>query len=209
VWNAKFNEFLVAFGLIRSTADQCVYYSHRDGGIIILALFVDDGLIAGSSKKLIEEIIEYLKIHFQIRVTAADRFLGVELNRNREKRELTAAQPQFTQALLKKFNMESCNPKLTPADPHTQLSKTMCPTNDEEVREMEKVHYREAVGALLYLATTTRPDIAFAVGQVSQYCQNPGKRTRKSFLFVYNPVTQLTCQGHSTLVFAMEEARTN
>lgn len=51
------------------------------------------------------EIIEYLKTPFQIRVKAADRFLGVELNRNQGREELITAQSQFTQALLK-FNMQ-------------------------------------------------------------------------------------------------------
>lgn len=175
VWNARFNEFLAAFGLVRSTADPCVYYSHQEEGLIILAVFVDDALICGSKKELVGAIITYLETHFQIRVTGADRFLGVELNRIRENRELTAAQPDFIQAILRKFNMEGCKPKSTPADPHTQLSKEMSPTTDEEAEEMKKVPYREAVGSLLYLATTTRPDIAYAVGQVSQFCQNPGK----------------------------------
>lgn len=35
--------------------------------------------------------------------------------------------------------------------------------------------YREAVGALRYVALINRPDIAYAIRQVSKYCQNPNQ----------------------------------
>ncbi|MGH7239236.1 MAG: hypothetical protein ACREHG_04115 [Candidatus Saccharimonadales bacterium] len=49
----------------------------------------------------------------------------------------------------------------------------MSPTKVEDV-EMKKVPYINAVGALMYLATTTRPDIAFTVSALARYNSNPG-----------------------------------
>lgn len=173
-WNKRFNDFLVTFGLVRSTADPCIYYHHQKEEFTILAIFVDDGLICSNKIGNLRRIIEHLEEQFQIRTMDADRFLGIEFSRNRKKKELTAAQPLLTLALLKKFRMENCLPKPIPADPHTHLSSEMSPKSEKEKAAKEKIPYREAVGSLLYLAMTTRPDIAFAVGQVSQYCQNPG-----------------------------------
>ena len=43
-------------------------------------------------------------------------------------------------------------------------------------RKSESAHnmpYRQAIGSLMYLMVTTRPDIAFAIGKLSQFSQDP------------------------------------
>lgn len=47
--------------------------------------------------------------------------------------------------------------------------------NSDDNEETAKAPYKEVVGSLLYLATVTRPDIAFAVNAVSQYAESPKK----------------------------------
>ncbi len=75
--------------------------------------------------------------------------------------------------LLSCFNRLSIEQKSTPADPNARLSASMIPQTEGGKIDMSTVPYREAVGLLLYLATTTRPDIAFAVSQVAKFCQDP------------------------------------
>ena len=41
---------------------------------------------------------------------------------------------------------------------------------------MTKVPYQSAIGSLMYAMVATRPDIAFAVGVVSRFMSNPGKK---------------------------------
>jgi hypothetical protein len=52
----------------------------------------------------------------------------------------------------------------------------MSPQNEEEEAEMKTIPFREAVGSLMHVMVMTRPDIAYAVGQVAQYAQKPGKQ---------------------------------
>ena len=45
----------------------------------------------------------------------------------------------------------------------------------EEEAFVPKFPYCELVGALMYIATCTRPDIAHAVGEVAKFCERYGK----------------------------------
>jgi hypothetical protein len=104
----------------------------------------------------------------------ANRYLGLNITRDRPLRQLFVNQNHYIENILKKFNMATCNPKSIPADPNARMSAEMAPKTENAVKEMSSVPYREAIGSLMYLMVMTRPDIAFAVNQVSQYCQNPG-----------------------------------
>ena len=63
--------------------------------------------------------------------------------------------------------------------------------------------YRQAVGCLMYLATGTRPDLAFAIQLVSRFGSNPGKPHWEAVKHIYQYVKQtkqlkltFTKQGH-------------
>ena len=60
-------------------------------------------------------------------------------------------------------------------DPSVHFSRDQCPQTPEEVADMCKIPYREAIGSLNYCAVATRPDIAFSVSLLAQYMENPGR----------------------------------
>ncbi|CAN0440751.1 unnamed protein product, partial [Ascophyllum nodosum] len=62
------------------------------------------------------------------------------------------------------------------------LSKADEPRNPEGKEEMRKFPYREAVGALMWTATMTRPDIACTVRAVARFCEHPGPAHKKAVM---------------------------
>ncbi len=97
--------------------------------------------------------------------------LGIKYERNRKERTIDCSQTQYIEDLLKANGMEDCNPVLTPLEPHARLSKDQCPEVPDDERGAA---YRRIVGGLRYLADMTRPDIAFAVGELGRFNANPG-----------------------------------
>ena len=70
-----------------------------------------------------------------------------------------------------RFGMTEANPLPTPLSPGSELSNIV--PSLEEQAEMRSIPYLSAVGALQYLATTTRPDIAYAVSYLGRFNHNP------------------------------------
>ncbi|XP_042038299.1 secreted RxLR effector protein 161-like [Salvia splendens] len=61
-----------------------------------------------------------------------------------------------------------------PLAAHFMLSKDMCPKSKTDIEAMKKVPYANAIGSVMYLMVSTRPDIAYAVSCLSRYMANPG-----------------------------------
>ena len=55
-WYKKFDSFMYRIGFKRCEADHCCYVKFSDNSYIILLLYVDDMLIAGSSIKEINNL---------------------------------------------------------------------------------------------------------------------------------------------------------
>jgi hypothetical protein len=102
------------------------------------------------------------------------QLLGVEILRNRAKGELGLTQRGYAQDILACFGLSDCCPVSTPLNPGTRLDASLAPSTPAEVAFMHTVDYVGAVGALMYLAIVTRPDIAYAVGVLCRFMANPG-----------------------------------
>src|SRR6185295_4325449 len=142
---------------------------------------------------------------------AAKKLNGIEVRRDRAHRIIHLSQRKKIEELLERTKMADSHPVSTPMDQGTRLTDMMCAKTDEEKRDMEKVPYSSVVGSLLYLSTGTRPDIAYAVGEVSRFMKNPGRGhwTAVKHLLRYlkgtvdwgiqfgGPGADLTVQGYS------------
>ena len=79
-------------------------------------------------------------------------------------------QPGYTEKLLSKMGMSDCKPVKTPVDASSHLVRA---TEEEEAVDQQL--YQSVVGSLMYMATCTRPDIAYAVGLLARFSSKPNK----------------------------------
>ena len=163
-WNKRIERFLVQQGFKISEADPCLYVRSRGDKVLLLALYVDDGLLAATDMQDLDLFISKIEAEFEIKVKVASYFLGIEIKRM-EDGSLKINQPAYVKRVLERFRFDSCKVVATP------MIKT-----DEKV-ESGKVEvnfpYRQAVGALMFLMTATRPDLAYSVGYLSRVLDKP------------------------------------
>jgi hypothetical protein len=85
-------------------------------------------------------------------------------------------QESYVKKLLKNFNMADANPISAPMIGRSKTGEDPYRPCEEEEDEIDKQRYLAAVGALIYLATHTRPDILFATSVLARHSRKPAHR---------------------------------
>jgi len=176
-WNVKFHQAILKDGFTMMEEDHCVYSKCSNNSFIILSLYVDDILIAGNSKEMIDTTKKWLTSNFEMKdMGEASYVLGVKIIRDRAKRLLGLTQETYIKKMLERYHMQDSRPMDTPVDKSLSLSCDMCPKTLEEKEKMSRVPYASVVGSLMYAMMCTRPNICYAVRLVSRYQSNPGQK---------------------------------
>jgi hypothetical protein len=201
----KFDTYMLGLGFTRSKEDHCVYFKLIGDHLIYLVLYVDDMLLIGNNKEIIQDVKTQLSSKFDMKDLGASNFiLGMEIKIDREKRKHWLNKRKYLETILQRFNMQECKPVKVPIPVGVKLSVDQCPKTHEEEEDMYHVPYASEVGILMYAMVCTRPNIAQAMGVLSRYMPKPVKEhwkiVKRVFRYLHGTASYGLCyQGRLIL----------
>jgi Reverse transcriptase (RNA-dependent DNA polymerase) len=149
LWYLLLCQVICSLGFVPLESDVSIYVYKRRR--IILAVFVDDVLVIAPTNDLCMRTYASLSKHFRmVNKVEPKMFLGLIIERIPT--SLSIHQTGYIDRILKRFNMDKCNPKSTPLEHSLELFKA---TPDDS-----RTLYQEIVGSLNHLALFSRPDIS-------------------------------------------------
>ena len=170
-WNSALDCHLKKMGFKQAAGDPCIYMA-SEGEMFLIAVYVDDILLAGRSDERLTTVKQALSRKFQVKdMGKLHHFLGINVVQDYKNGSVWIGQELYTENILKRYGMEDAKPIQTPVDISTKLMK-----GGDEDTCVDQQLYQSAVGSLLYLSIVTRPDITYAVSNVAKFCAKPMKQ---------------------------------
>ena len=101
MWYQKFDTFIRGLGFTGSKADHCVYFKLIGDCVIYLVLYVNDMLLVGNDKEIIQDLKTQLSSKFDMKdLGAANCILGMEIKRDQAKRKLWLNRRNYVEKIL-------------------------------------------------------------------------------------------------------------
>lgn len=129
---------------------------------------VDDMGILASSPEVMAVAKKEITMKFEISdLGELKQIVGLEVTGDRAKGTMKLSQSRYIERIVERFGMMNSHAVRMPMDPNVGLLKT-----PEDV-QYDLPLYSSIVGSVMYAALGTRPDIVFAVQNLSQFLSNP------------------------------------
>lgn len=167
VWNEKLHRTIISLGFKQSTSDPCLYSKQTKNEVQYMIVYVDDILIASSNTQEICETASGLERKFELtQLGELEHYLGINVQKDSEG-IYSINQEQYIDKIIERFGQVHAKPSKIPLDTgYFKMSENKTPmTNSDD--------YQKLIGALLYVTTHTRPDIAASVSILSQKVKQP------------------------------------
>ena len=135
-WNNDINEYLITNEFTRLEADPCIYVKiievNNNGNITthyqMVALYVDDLLIAGSTKNLVTKLESFFEAKYKMKkLNVIKQLLGMGIFHDKERNIIYISQQQYILSLVEIFHKYGINDFRTPMDERQHYSKSQMP----------------------------------------------------------------------------------
>ncbi|CAI7835266.1 unnamed protein product [Closterium sp. NIES-54] len=168
----KLHDVLEEIEFTPSSADHYLFMLGEGEKRSFMVVYVDDILIFSPSSDLVKEVMLKLQDKFKCKALGDVSFyLGLHMERDVEKHCTRVHQRKYLEALAANFGQSEGHV----ATPFPSGFKCVKGPEEERVGEEERRRFHSLVGSLMYATVNTRPDIAFATGQLARVVQCPNE----------------------------------
>jgi hypothetical protein len=162
VWCGTFNDFVISIGFVASRIDGGLFVLEDQCVVVATIILYGNDLLIIANKGLIRHINDQMKKRFGMHDIGSVSFsIGMNIEHNREHHTIDIHQHSYIQTILAKFRMDKSRPVATPMAMKSHKRKP-----DEEA--CDSTIYQSMIRSLMYKMTTTRPDITYTIGILSQ-----------------------------------------
>ena len=149
-WHRALESLMTRLGYRRSTSDVCVFVKTVKASLVVIAIYVDDGLIAAASEEVIAKELQELNAAYKLKILGpVSNFLSMQIEHYADGIFLHHA--KYVRSILERFGFvtPSRSNASTPMD--ERRAADISPPFDDVTL------YQSAVGALMFTATYVRP----------------------------------------------------
>jgi len=166
-FNIEIDSFLKSQGFEQNKREPCIYTKMNETLITIILVFVDDFILTGNDTISITDFLDKFTKKYEVKnLGFPSTFVGIEIVKRND--AIFLHQKSYAESIVRQF--------YTLDETKLQISKwsttPMPPISDHKrmaVLPENTFPYRQVLGALIYLANYTRPDLSFPVNYLARF----------------------------------------
>ena len=167
-------KFLLAHGYTQLQSDSSVFIRYDGTHILIIALTIDDLLIATTCLGMYRVLIRQLRTRYTVKeLGEATQVIGWNITRCHKLGTLHISLPRMTQEFIDLVRMDGAKSSPTPYVSHVSMHER---TDNEAPLTSNKFPYLSALGKLRYIVDSCRPDLAYIAGILARHAASPTRR---------------------------------